>query len=116
VGGNTAAIVAAVTISLDPIYLVRSIGSDNDVWNVVMPLYIAWLLIAALYAHSAARAALFAAFAGVATGIYAAVWRGWIFACLVFLCAALGCFLLAALRRAAVRERAPPLCRSWSMV
>ncbi|HEX2386643.1 MAG TPA: STT3 domain-containing protein, partial [Candidatus Binatia bacterium] len=101
VGGNTAAIVAAVTISLDPIYLVRSIGSDNDVWNVVMPLYIAWLLIAALSAHSAARAALFAAFAGVATGIYAAVWRGWIFACLVFLCAALGCFLLAALRRAA---------------
>jgi dolichyl-diphosphooligosaccharide--protein glycosyltransferase len=100
VGGNIAAIVAALTISLDPIYLARSAGSDNDVWNVVMPLYIAWTLVAGLSARKPSRAAAFAALAALLTGLHAAVWRGWVFAYVVLVCGALGCFALAALRQA----------------
>jgi asparagine N-glycosylation enzyme membrane subunit Stt3 len=101
-GGNVAAIVAALAISLDPNYLIRSAGSDNDVWNIVMPLYIAWPLLIALSAGKPSRAGGFALLAGVLTGIYAAVWRGWIFTFSVVFCAAVGCLALALLRQSAV--------------
>lgn len=103
IGGNVAAIVAALTISLDPIYLGRSAGSDNDVWNVVMPLYIAWALIAGLSAQKPSRAAALAAVAALLTALHAAVWRGWIFTYIVLICGALGCFVLVMLRQAAAR-------------
>jgi hypothetical protein len=102
-GGNIAAIVAALTISLDPVYLIRSVGSDDDVWNVVMPLYIAWALIAGLSARKPSRAAAFAGLATLLTALHAAVWRGWIFAYAVLICGALGCFALAMLRQASAR-------------
>ncbi|HEY1269716.1 MAG TPA: STT3 domain-containing protein [Candidatus Binatia bacterium] len=101
-GGNVAAIVAALAISLDPNYLIRSAGSDNDVWNIVMPLYIAWPLLVALTAGKASRAGAFALIAGFLTGVYAAVWRGWIFTFSVVFSAAVGCLALALLRQSAV--------------
>ncbi len=101
-GGNVAAIVAALAISLDPNYLIRSAGSDNDAWNIVMPLYIAWPLLVALNAGKASRAASFALVAGFLTGIYAAVWRGWVFTFSVVFCAAVGCLALALLRHCAL--------------
>jgi hypothetical protein len=101
-GGNVAAVVAALTISLDANFLTRTAGSDNDVWNVVIPLYAAWALLAALSARNISRAGVFALVAGLLTGLYAAVWRGWIFTYLIMLCAAFGCLALTLLRQSAV--------------
>ena len=103
-GGNVAAVVAALTVSLDGVYLIRSAGSDNDVWNVVMPLYIAWAVVTALNERSARRAAAAAFVAALLTGLYAAIWRGWLFTYVVVLCAALGCSTLTVVRRAQRRD------------
>jgi len=38
--GTTAGVFAAVLTGVHPFVLTRTIGSDNDVWNVVLPLYV----------------------------------------------------------------------------
>src|SRR5204863_367912 len=65
---------AAVLSGLHPVFLERSIGSDNDVWNVVMPLYLIWAGIAALQATSRARAVVLAGLAALAAAVHAQVW------------------------------------------
>ena len=98
-GGNIGGVVAALMISLDPAFLLRSVGSDNDVWNVVMPLFIAGAISAGLTAQTKTKAFGYAALAGLTTGLYAAVWRGWIFTFLVVIAAALACLILTFVRR-----------------
>jgi len=77
--GPIGAVAASLIIGTNSVFLVRSVGSDNDVWNVVLPLFIVWAGVAAIAAKSLARAVLLAAVAGCAVGIHAAVWRGWVF-------------------------------------
>src|ERR1700694_5624791 len=36
--GNLAGVAAAMLIGTNPVFLERSLGSDNDVWNIVLPL------------------------------------------------------------------------------
>jgi len=81
VGGLT----AALAIGMSPMFIRRSAGSDNDVWNVVLPLATAWAAISALAAPSHARGAALAALAGGVIGLHAATWSGWIFMHLVVL-------------------------------
>ncbi|HSP97807.1 MAG TPA: STT3 domain-containing protein, partial [Candidatus Dormibacteraeota bacterium] len=49
-GGVLGGFFAAVVSGVHPLLLLRSLGSDNDVWNVVLPLYMAWALVAAMQA------------------------------------------------------------------
>jgi Oligosaccharyl transferase STT3 subunit len=65
-----------------------------------MPLYIAWAIVASLNERSVRRASLLAFVAALLTGLYAAIWRGWLFTYVVVVCAALGCSILAVVRRA----------------
>jgi hypothetical protein len=103
VSGNLGGVFAALIISLFPAFLLRSIGSDNDVWNVVLPLFAAWAMVAALDARKIFSAAISAVLAGALTGMHAAVWRGWLFTYGVLLCAALAHWLLCAIREAVRR-------------
>jgi dolichyl-diphosphooligosaccharide--protein glycosyltransferase len=103
VGGNLGGVFAALIISLSPPFLLRSIGSDNDVWNVVLPLFAAWAMVAALDAGKIFPAAISAVLAGALTGMHALVWRGWLFTYGVLLCVALAHWLLCAIREAARR-------------
>jgi dolichyl-diphosphooligosaccharide--protein glycosyltransferase len=112
VGGNLGGVFAALIISLYPAFLLRSIGSDNDVWNVVLPLFAAWAMVAALDARKIFPAAISAVLAGGLTGMHAAVWRGWLFTYGVLLCAALGHWLLCAVREAAARGTTRRLWRA----
>jgi hypothetical protein len=103
VGGDLGGVFAAVIISLDPPFLLRSVGSDNDVWNVVLPLFAAWAMAAALDGGKIFRAAIWAITAGALTGMHAAVWRGWLFTYGLLLSAAFGYALLVAAREVAAR-------------
>jgi oligosaccharyl transferase STT3 subunit len=103
VGGDLGGVFAAVIISLYPPFLLRSVGSDNDVWNVVLPLFAAWAMAAALDGGKIVRAASWAIAAGALTTMHAAVWRGWLFTYGLLLSAALGHALLVAAREAARR-------------
>jgi asparagine N-glycosylation enzyme membrane subunit Stt3 len=70
---------AAVLVGTNAFFLQRSIGGDNDVWNVVLPLFV---VAAAAASTTAARPTWQVAYAVLAAGfvgLHAATWSGWTF-------------------------------------
>jgi hypothetical protein len=60
--GTVSGLLAALLIALNPLFLVRSIGSDNDVWNVVLPLYLMWAAMRAADARTLWQQAIYVLF------------------------------------------------------
>jgi hypothetical protein len=79
--GPAGGLVAAVATGVNPLVLHRSLGCDNDVWNVVLPLGLVWAVAAAVTtrAGTVRRAALALLAAAVVTA-HALTWRGWVLA------------------------------------
>ena len=112
--GPLAGLVAAIAIGVNPLFLQRTIGSDNDVWNVVLPLWAAWAAIEALEARERpARRLALAALAGGVIALHAATWSGWIFNGAVFAAALGAAGVLSALRVLAGRARIDDL--GWTL-
>ena len=78
IGGHwIGGVVAALTAALHPMVLGRSLSLDNDIWNVTLPLWIAWTFANGLTAGSR-RLWWIAATLG-AVGLQAMMWDGWVF-------------------------------------
>ncbi len=77
--GPVAGLIAALLIAVNPLFLVRSIGSDDDVWNVVLPLYLMWAAMRAAEARQPWQQAIFALCGLAAIRLHAQTWNGWIF-------------------------------------
>ena len=88
--GNVGGLFAAVIISIHPLLLSRSLGSDNDVWNVVLPLFIMWMAIESLEAKSTRGRVIFAALTGAFVALHSATWEGWWFIYLIILLGLIG--------------------------
>ena len=99
--GTLGGLVAAATIALHPPTLERSLGGDNDVWNLVLPLYLVWAATGT-FSGPWWRRALFAVLAGAVAGLHATIWKGWILGYVVVLTGLLA--YLAILSARAVRE------------
>lgn len=97
-GGTLAGWAAAVLIGINPIFLQRSMGSDSDVWNVVLPLFMIWAGTTALRAPRLGRGLMYAVLAAVFAALHAATWRGWIFTLGVLLAGLVGNVVILALR------------------
>ncbi len=78
-GGELGGLCAALMSGLNPLFLARSIGSDDDVWNIVLPLFMVWAAVEALYAAWPRRQIGYALIAAGFAGLHAAVWSGWAF-------------------------------------
>lgn len=74
---------ASVLVGTSPFFLQRSLGSDNDVWNVVLPLAVVASAAASTEAVNRGRQVAYAAVAAAFVGLHAAVWSGWVFTYLV---------------------------------
>src|SRR5262249_1234788 len=98
--GTIGGLFAAVLTALHPMFLDRSIGSDNDVWNVVLPLYMMWGAMAAMAARGARRQSVFGVLAGICVGLQAWNWRGWLFSYVVLIASLVGHGLLHSARYA----------------
>ena len=70
---------AALLIPLHPFVLERCLGSDNDVWNLGLPLLFAWLTATAMESGEWRRRLLALAGAGTVAGLHAMTWDGWLF-------------------------------------
>ena len=92
-GGTVAGPFAVVLIALDARVLARTIGSDNDVWSLTLPLYVLWFVLLGLQASSSAGRLSWAVAAGACVGLHAWAWRGWTFVH-VIVTTALVCVLL----------------------
>jgi len=102
--GNTGGFFAAILTALHPLALSRSMGSDNDIWNVVIPLFIMWMAIEALEAKDNKWRALYGGITGLLIGIHATFWAGWWFIYLIILFGFVGSLLFMIIRYV-VRER-----------
>src|SRR5207248_6530649 len=76
-GGVWGGFIAALVVGMNFAFLDRSLGADNDVWNVVLPLGAAAALLAALDGSSTPRRLAWAAAAATCIGLHAAIWSGW---------------------------------------
>lgn len=108
-GGNMGGLFAATVVCLHPFFLVRSVGSDNDVWNVVLPLFALWAVTEALSAKQTLKPVGYGLLAGGFTGLHATVWRGWLFFYVVILSGMFAQLLLSSFRYG-IKTRS---CRFW---
>lgn len=99
-GGELGGLCAALMSGLNPLFLQRSIGSDDDVWNIVLPLFMVWAAVEALYAARPRRQTGWALLAAGFAGLSAAAWSGWIFTYDVVLIALLANLALETVRYA----------------
>jgi asparagine N-glycosylation enzyme membrane subunit Stt3 len=93
VAGILGGMIAASTFALHPLVLERGLGGDNDVWNLVMPLFLVWAASEALSGGLWRRITL-AILAGAIAGIHATVWQGWAFAYIIVTAGILGYLIL----------------------
>lgn len=97
-GGEVGAVTAALASAANPAFLIRSIGSDNDVWNIVLPLYALWACVGSVAATNLRARLAYALAAGVFVGLHAAVWSGWLFTHAVVLAGFGACVVYTGLR------------------
>ena len=105
VAGNLGGFCASIVLGLNPLFLGRSLGSDDDVWNVVLPLFTVWALIEASAAPSYRRQIAYATLGAVFVGLHAASWSGWPFAYGVLMIALLANLLFESIKLALRRAR-----------
>lgn len=75
---NTAAgFFAAMFVSLSPMFITRTLGSDTDIWNVMFPLVIVWVVLEAFYAHKTWQKIVYSSITGLLTGLFSFAWGGW---------------------------------------
>ncbi len=100
VGGDIGGLAAAILIGVNPFFLTRSVGGDDDVWNLVLPLFTFWGVSIAISDASTRRRLGGTLLAAGAVGADAATWSGWVFSWSV----ALGVFSADVLRRGLIQR------------
>jgi len=105
-GGNVVGGTFGVVLTaLDARVLARTLGSDNDVWTVVLPLWVLWLVVGALGATRPRARVAYSVAAGVVVGLHAWAWSGWPFVVVVVGIALAGVLMLEMLSRGVVGAR-----------
>ena len=92
--GNAGGVCAALLVSFQPTFLYRTVNSDNDIWNIVLPLFMIWAALTALAASTWRRQVILIVLAAVFVGLHAEVWKGWFFPYTILLLGLLGRTLL----------------------
>ena len=77
--GDFGGLIAAIIIAIHPSFLSRTAGgfADTDAYNVMFPLFIAWLFLEALDAKNAKNSIILSTLSGLLVGLYAFTWGGW---------------------------------------
>lgn len=77
--GNLAGLIASVLVSVNPMILSRTLGSDNDMVNFIFPLAIMLFVIYAFDAKNYKQIIIYTIITGLLTGLYQFAWSGWWF-------------------------------------
>jgi dolichyl-diphosphooligosaccharide--protein glycosyltransferase len=74
---DAAGFFAAMFVSLSPLFITRTLGSDTDVWNIVFPLLIIWMFLEAFESKGMLKRIVFTVLAGFFIGLFAFAWSAW---------------------------------------
>jgi dolichyl-phosphooligosaccharide-protein glycotransferase len=82
IGGNIGGFFAGLLIAIHPVFIARSDfgNGDTDPYAIFFPLLIIWLLIEAFERRNLIWATVLGAASGLAVGLFAFAWSGWLFA------------------------------------
>ncbi len=77
--GNLGGFIASTIVAIHPSLLTRTIGgfADTDAYNVMFPLFIAWLFLEALEAKNTKNSVILSVASGLLVGLYSFTWGGW---------------------------------------
>jgi len=77
--GNFGGFIAAAIVAIHPSFLARTAGgfADTDAYNVMFPLFIAWIFLEALEAKSTKNTIILSAVSGLLVSFYSITWGGW---------------------------------------
>ena len=77
--GNIGGIIAAIVVAIHPSFLTRTVGgfADTDAYNVMFPLFIAWLFLEALDSKNTKNTIILSSIGGLLIGFYSFTWGGW---------------------------------------
>jgi dolichyl-diphosphooligosaccharide--protein glycosyltransferase len=75
--GNLAGLVTSIFVSVNPIHLSRTLGSDNDPLNMIFPLMIVLFFIHTFQAQNIRNKVIFGCITGLSISLFAAAWQGW---------------------------------------
>lgn len=79
ISGNVGGFFAALFLAVNGPLLSRTPAgfSDTDPYNILLPLFIAWLFLEAYKTENTRNRWIFSSLAGLLVGVYAATWSGW---------------------------------------
>jgi dolichyl-phosphooligosaccharide-protein glycotransferase len=79
IAGNFGGFIAAIIVAMHSSFLTRTAGgfSDTDAYNVMFPLFIAWLFLEALESKSLKNNIILSVTGGILVGLYSFTWGGW---------------------------------------
>ncbi|HLD05559.1 MAG TPA: STT3 domain-containing protein [Candidatus Nanoarchaeia archaeon] len=93
-----AGFIAATALSVNALFITRTSGSDNDIWNIVLSLLITWMALEAFEAKTHKKTLIYSALAGLLVGVFAFAWQGWWYLFDFVLIAVIGYVVYLALR------------------
>ncbi|MBW2997081.1 hypothetical protein KY349_01930, partial [Candidatus Woesearchaeota archaeon] len=79
IAGNFAGLITSIIISVNPIFLSRTMGSDNDPQNVFYPLLIVLFFLYTFQAKDMKNRIIFGTLTGLSIGLFSWAWQGWWF-------------------------------------
>lgn len=97
-GGTVGGLFAGAFTAGHPAVLARTMNGDNDVWNLILPLFAAWALVAGLKTKRTYASPAYAGAVSILIGLQAWAWSGWLFLYVIVLASCSGMLLLEAIR------------------
>jgi len=77
IAGNMGGFFAATFLAIQPFLVGRLSEPDTDIFQVFFPLMMLWFFVEAVEAKKETNGFIFAALAGILSGLYAIAWKGW---------------------------------------
>lgn len=102
ISGRIGGLLTSLLISFNMMYVQRSLGSDNDIYNLLFPMIILTFFFLAIRPQTKFKRILYSSLAGLFTGFFKFAWQsGWwnIFNTIIYSVIIYTCFILITTRR-----------------
>jgi len=104
--GDAGAFIGALLLSVSPLFLTRTLGSDTDVWNAFFPIVILLFYMMAWDEKRPTWQLIYGIITGVAIGLFAWAWEGFWFILIFLIAMTVGVLAFYALQRWLLHKKA----------